>query len=104
MDTSNVKVGFIGAGNMAYAIGKALVSSGVVKAENIIASARTRTRLDTCWKVYITSLFAGQHYRQIQLSNIFFGFFRPNANISQKVKILFEKSFFVLIVHPLSKR
>ena len=51
MDTSNVKVGFIGAGNMAYAIGKALVSSGVVKAENMIASARTRTRLDTCWKV-----------------------------------------------------
>lgn len=46
----NKKVGFIGAGNMAYAIGKALVSSGVVKAENIIASARTTTRLDTCWK------------------------------------------------------
>ena len=47
----NKKVGFIGAGNMAYAIAKALVSSGVVKAKNIIASARTTTRLDTCWKV-----------------------------------------------------
>ncbi|XP_066930418.1 pyrroline-5-carboxylate reductase 3-like isoform X2 [Clytia hemisphaerica] len=44
------KVGFIGAGNMAYAIGKALVSSGVIKAGNIMASARTRTRLDACWK------------------------------------------------------
>lgn len=43
-------VGFIGAGNMAYAIANGMVTSGVVKAENIIASAKTNTRLDTVWK------------------------------------------------------
>ena len=48
---ANKKVGFIGGGNMAYAIAKALVTSGVVKAENIVASSRTRKNLDTMWKV-----------------------------------------------------
>ena len=45
------KFGFIGAGNMAYAIAKGLVDSGMVKPDAIIASARTKTRLDTVWKV-----------------------------------------------------
>lgn len=44
------KFGFIGAGNMAYAIAKGLVDSGMVKVSDIMASARTRTRLDTVWK------------------------------------------------------
>jgi Pyrroline-5-carboxylate reductase len=48
---ANKKIGFIGGGNMAYAIAKALVSSGVVKAENVMASARTRKNLDAIWKV-----------------------------------------------------
>lgn len=45
------KVGFIGGGNMAYAIAKGLVSSGLIKKENIITSAKTQTRLQTVWKV-----------------------------------------------------
>ncbi|XP_057306992.1 pyrroline-5-carboxylate reductase 1, mitochondrial-like isoform X1 [Hydractinia symbiolongicarpus] len=44
------KVGFIGGGNMAYAIAKGLVSSGLIKKEDIITSAKTQTRLQTVWK------------------------------------------------------
>ncbi|ODN01469.1 Pyrroline-5-carboxylate reductase 3 [Orchesella cincta] len=38
-------VGFIGAGNMAKAIGFALIKSGILKPEKVIASARTQTNL-----------------------------------------------------------
>ena len=37
----DVKVGFLGAGNMCQAIAGGMISSGTVKAENITASART---------------------------------------------------------------
>ncbi|XP_065649010.1 uncharacterized protein LOC100205698 [Hydra vulgaris] len=46
----NKVVGFIGAGNMAFAIAKGIISSGFLSPKNIIASARTRVRLDTIWK------------------------------------------------------
>ena len=40
------KIGFIGAGNMAGAIIGGIVKSGLVKSENVIASAKTMTNLD----------------------------------------------------------
>jgi len=46
----NKTIGFIGGGNMAYAIAKGLVVSGMVKADKIITSARTEARLQTVWK------------------------------------------------------
>jgi len=46
----NKIIGFIGAGNMAYAIANGMVTSGLIKASNIITSARTTNRLNTVWK------------------------------------------------------
>lgn len=46
----STKVAFVGGGNMAEAIAKGLISSGVINAKNISASARTTTRLSTVWK------------------------------------------------------
>jgi len=43
-------IGFIGGGNMAYAIAKGMVASDLVKAHQIITSAKTQTRLQTVWK------------------------------------------------------
>ena len=40
------KVGFLGAGNLCQAIAGGLIDSGVVKPENIMASARTETGLE----------------------------------------------------------
>jgi|ERR1712013_4534 len=45
----SIVVGFIGAGNMAEAIAKGLISSKIVAAENVIASARTTNNLSTKW-------------------------------------------------------
>lgn len=42
-------IGFIGAGNMSQAIAKGLITSEVVPPSQIIASARTTTRLSTVW-------------------------------------------------------
>jgi len=42
-------IGFIGAGNMAQAIAKGLISSKLLPPENIIASARTHVNLSTVW-------------------------------------------------------
>ena len=44
-------IGFIGGGNMAFAIAKGMISSGLIKADHIITSARTETKLQTIWKV-----------------------------------------------------
>lgn len=46
----SLTIGFIGGGNMAYAIAKGMVASGLVKSSQIIASAKTQTRLQTVWK------------------------------------------------------
>ena len=46
----NLKVGFIGGGNMARAIAEGLISSGAVSAANITASATTQRTLDV-WEV-----------------------------------------------------
>lgn len=46
----NLKVGFIGGGNMARAIAEGFISSGVVSAGNITASATTDKTL-AIWKV-----------------------------------------------------
>ena len=45
-----LKVGFLGGGNMARAIAKGFIVSKTVKAENIIASATT-TKTLAVWKV-----------------------------------------------------
>ena len=50
-------IGFVGGGNMAFAIANGMVSSGLVKADQIITSARTETRLQTVWKVGIVVFF-----------------------------------------------
>ena len=46
----DMKVGFIGGGNMALAIAKGFISTETVKKENIFASARTEKTLEV-WKV-----------------------------------------------------
>jgi len=46
----NKVIGFIGGGNMAYAIASGMVASGLVKPANIIASAKTDVKLNTAWK------------------------------------------------------
>ena len=46
------KIGFIGAGNMAGAIIGGIVKSGLVKSENVIASAKTMTNLDKLKEEY----------------------------------------------------
>ena len=51
MSSDTLKVGFIGGGNMAYAIAKGIVNGGVLKADHIMTSAKTETRLNTIWKV-----------------------------------------------------
>uniref|UniRef100_A0A1I8HBL3 Pyrroline-5-carboxylate reductase n=1 Tax=Macrostomum lignano TaxID=282301 RepID=A0A1I8HBL3_9PLAT len=43
---SNVRVGFVGAGRMAQAIVKGFTNDGIVKAQNIWASARTKATLN----------------------------------------------------------
>ena len=45
-----LKVGFVGGGNMARALAKGFIKSKTVKAENIIASATTEKTL-AVWKV-----------------------------------------------------
>lgn len=45
-----LKVGFLGGGNMAKAIARGFISSEMVKAANIIASATT-TKTLAVWKV-----------------------------------------------------
>jgi len=45
-----LKVGFLGGGNMAKAIARGFITSEMVKAENIIASATT-TKTLAVWKV-----------------------------------------------------
>ena len=45
-----LKVGFLGGGNMAKAIARGFITSKMVKAENIIASATT-TKTLAVWKV-----------------------------------------------------
>ena len=45
-----VKVGFLGGGNMAKAIARGFITSRMVKAENLIASATT-TKTLSVWKV-----------------------------------------------------
>lgn len=45
-----LKVGFLGGGNMAKAIARGFITSEMVKAENIIASATTSKTL-AVWKV-----------------------------------------------------
>jgi len=47
MDTK--KIAFVGAGNMAEAIAKGLISSGLIKPTKIGASARTNAKLTTIW-------------------------------------------------------
>lgn len=52
----NKTIGFVGGGNMPFAIVSGMLSSGLVKATNIIVSAKTNSRLNTIWKVcYICS-------------------------------------------------
>ena len=51
-----VKVGFIGGGKMAQAIASGFLLSGLVKPENIIASAVTENTLNI-WKVYCKLLY-----------------------------------------------
>lgn len=45
-----VKVGFLGGGKMAQAIGKGIVAANILNASNIMASARTDETLSV-WKV-----------------------------------------------------
>ena len=47
----NKTIGFVGGGNMPFAIASGMLSSGLVNASNIIVSAKTNSRLDTIWKV-----------------------------------------------------
>jgi len=51
MDLSTAKVGFIGAGNMAQALAKGLISSGLLKSEQLWASAPSDGSLDV-WKTW----------------------------------------------------
>ena len=51
MAMDNVKVGFIGGGNMAYAIAKGLIGSKLIQQSMVWTSARTDAKLNTIWKV-----------------------------------------------------
>merc|ERR1711962_462089 len=50
MAMDNVKVGFIGGGNMAYAIAKGLIGSKLIQQSMVWTSARTDAKLNTIWK------------------------------------------------------
>jgi len=51
MDLSSAKIGFVGAGNMAQALGKGMISTGLLKADQIIVSAPDDGTLEP-WKVW----------------------------------------------------
>ncbi|EFX79696.1 hypothetical protein DAPPUDRAFT_304427 [Daphnia pulex] len=51
MDLSSAKVGFIGAGNMAQALGKGMISAGLLQANQIWANAPDDGTLDV-WKAW----------------------------------------------------
>jgi len=51
MDLSTTKIGFIGAGNMAQALAKGVISSGLVKSELLWASAPSDGTLNI-WKTW----------------------------------------------------
>ena len=47
---NNLKVGFIGGGNMAYAIAKGLIGSKLINQNMVWTSARTDAKLNTIWQ------------------------------------------------------
>ncbi|XP_058463223.1 uncharacterized protein LOC131437716 [Malaya genurostris] len=49
-DLSKLTVGFVGGGNMAYAIAAGLISKGVLKPGQIIVSAKSLANMQTRWK------------------------------------------------------
>jgi len=71
------KVAFVGAGNMAEAIARGIISSGMIKPENIIASARTNTRLSTVWNAMGT-LYSTKNSEVVKDANIIFLCVKPH--------------------------
>lgn len=71
------KIGFIGAGNMAGAIIGGIVKSGLVKAENITATAKTMTNLKNLEKEYKINITLDAREVAIN-SDILFMSVKPN--------------------------
>ena len=65
--TENVKIGFIGGGNMCQAIAMGFIKSGLVKPKDITASALTEKTLNI-WKV--SKKYSDETYRRALTSSI----------------------------------
>lgn len=77
MDLSSAKVGFVGAGNMAQALAKGMISAGLLKANQITASAPDDGSLDI-WKTWGCNTLVNDNTSIFKESNIVVLAVKPN--------------------------
>ena len=93
------KIGFIGAGNMAGAIIGGIVKSGLVKPENVIASAKTMTNLEKLKEEYKINVTLDSR-EVVKNSDILFMAVKPNIfdGILEGVKDLIDDKKIVVSI------
>nr|CAH0106347.1 unnamed protein product [Daphnia galeata] len=77
MDLSSAKVGFIGAGNMAQALGKGMISAGLLKPNQIWANAPDDGTLDA-WKKWECNVLINDNTKVFEICDIVVLAVKPN--------------------------
>ncbi|XP_055616902.1 uncharacterized protein LOC129762538 [Toxorhynchites rutilus septentrionalis] len=92
-DLSVVKIGFIGGGNMAYAIAAGLLSKGVVKANQVMVSATTLDNLKRKWNPLDVDRLTTDNSEVIRESDVIFLCIKPHILASCSQSLMAAKKF-----------